>query len=154
MVLKQKHFAGCFNPEFPDWAELLSLLIIYVFYVCLLLTNLIEASRRGARLRSHGCVMGDRPLMLHKHRLKWVCPSKSDTVLLYPEKREWKHLRRLGDGQAIPAAPFQQLGGGWQWWSAGMMGMAWKISLFSLPGVNHYSRPSTNPALLLATCVR
>lgn len=47
------------------------LLTIYVFYGSLLLTNLVEASRRGARLRSHGCVMGDRPLMqlLHKHGL-------------------------------------------------------------------------------------
>lgn len=58
MVLKQTHFAGCFNPEFPDSADLLSLLIIYVFYVGLLLTNLVEAGRRGARLRSRGCVAG------------------------------------------------------------------------------------------------
>lgn len=58
MVLKQNHLAGCFNPEFPDSAALLSLLIIYVFDVSLLLTNLVEASRRGARVRSHGCVTG------------------------------------------------------------------------------------------------
>lgn len=58
MVLKQNHLAGCFNPEFPYSAELLSLLIIYVFYVSLLLASLVEASTRGARLRSYGCVMG------------------------------------------------------------------------------------------------
>lgn len=56
MVLKQNHLAGCFNPEFPDSAELLSVLIIYVFHVNLLLTNLVEASRRGARSKSHGCL--------------------------------------------------------------------------------------------------
>lgn len=89
MVLKQNHSAWCCNPDFPDSAELLSLLIIYVFYVGLLLTNLVEA-RTGARLRSHGCVVGDRPLtqVLHQHEIKWVCPSKSNTVLLCPEKWE------------------------------------------------------------------
>lgn len=78
----------------------------------LLLTNLVQASRRGARLRSHGCVMGDKPLMqlLHKHGITWVCPSKNDTSPL-PWKVGMKPAQDGNENTPVGMEPPQEAGG-------------------------------------------